>query len=1405
MRVGGVAWEPGGSGAGGIQRRAFSRAAPPAASPEAAHPSRGSGESPACSELRGIGTGPVSQRRLGSTGFGGSAEWEPREAVATTEEPDVHRRCESQAGSSLGDEDARLGPVDTDVHVGLNPAALWPRAPSPENMTTAQNGHGRLAAIPCSVSDPKDPKMVTYPACQNGGCSSSYCGEVEAQEARLSPAKLMRLFSVSRKRTGTNPERPRSMVLMGNSSTWNALASFRKMGSFKKLKSSVLQGIQNREGSDAAKEDPPERDPGKPIPNGAAVGMQTSRCPSSGPARDAPKAGPGGASDCSDPEEADDAFQRSTHRSRSIRRAYGLGRISLLDYEKHQGSQNHVRPLAPVTQEPTVCEILVKDSENNSIIYRKSKSTDNLNFLKKSSFKRKSTSNLTDLKGAPEKPAPRRTLSSSSADSEKSGGSERRTKRWKSPLRAKDFDRVLRFVSGATDAAWRRESPRSGAPSPGEASQRLQVHSRLHDAYSRRVSTSAEREWRRCAGAHGGPGSGPAGAPSAQVDVDTAASPMEAAGCGAAGSACPCAGSASASPVAQDSDERQAGSQFTFEPEQPLTPARPTTPKPPSPRSPGAGNATCPSSLSALSLSSVDSEERAAGPVTAQESAQAACDKGSEDGASSQPQLSPHLASGPEERREEVVTEESWRRDSSRDEERTESQRITRRKWGSGRRSRPRPLSDYGQLATRSLSIPEDSVAVDPQKEDTVEGDRQPNTASADAADQNPAMGSPKGSWRRRPISVIGGLSFYGNSPTEEIESLLTRPAARPPVPAHQVLPYKAVSARFRPFTFSQSTPIGLDRVGRRRQMRASNVSSDGGAESAALVDDNGSEEDYSYEDLCQANPRYLQPGGEQLAINELIGDGSVVCAEALWDHVTMDDQELGFKAGDVIQVLEASNKDWWWGRNEDKEAWFPASFVRLRVNQEELSENSSSTQGEEQEEDAGKNRHKHSESKHQMRTNVIQEIMNTERVYIKHLKDICEGYIRQCRKHTGMFTVAQLATIFGNIEDIYKFQRKFLKDLEKQYNKEEPHLSEIGSCFLQHQEGFAIYSEYCNNHPGACAELSNLMKQGRYRHFFEACRLLQQMIDIAIDGFLLTPVQKICKYPLQLAELLKYTTQEHSDYSNIKAAYEAMKNVACLINERKRRLESIDKIARWQVSIVGWEGLDILDRSSELIHSGELTKITKHGKSQQRTFFLFDHQLVSCKKDLLRRDVLYYRGRTDMDEVQLVDLEDGRDKDWNLNVKNAFKLVSKTTDEVHLFCAKKQEDKARWLQACGDERRRVQEDREMGMEISENQKKLAMLNAQKAGHGKSKVRLQRMPRGPAAPEPAPPSPAPRHRAHQRPPAAGVCPGRAQEEAVALLAHVQQTHPFQEMKTGGHVLAEVSVKRRTISVCSTQC
>uniref|UniRef100_A0AAR2JEA2 Collybistin n=1 Tax=Pygocentrus nattereri TaxID=42514 RepID=A0AAR2JEA2_PYGNA len=394
-----------------------------------------------------------------------------------------------------------------------------------------------------------------------------------------------------------------------------------------------------------------------------------------------------------------------------------------------------------------------------------------------------------------------------------------------------------------------------------------------------------------------------------------------------------------------------------------------------------------------------------------------------------------------------------------------------------------------------------------------------------------------------------------------------------------------------------------------------------------------------------------------------------------------MADRELAFKAGDVIKVLDASNRDWWWGQIDDEEGWFPASFVRLWANQEdsaavEPAEGSSDVQNGHAEASPNPSTDclclgQPAQNRDQMRANVINEIMSTERHYIKHLKDICEGYLKQCRKRRDLFNDDQLKVIFGNIEDIYRFQLGFVRDLEKQFNTEEPHLSEIGPCFLEHQDGFWIYSEYCNNHVDACMELTRLMRDGRYQHFFEACRLVQQMIDIAIDGFLLTPVQKICKYPLQLAELLKYTVQEHSDYRYVAAALAVMRNVTQQINERKRRLENIDKIAQWQASVLDWE-------------------------------------------DLIRRDSLYYKGRIDMDRYEVVDAIDGRDDDFNVSVKNAFKLRNKDSDEIHIFIAKKLEEKIRWLRAFHEERKMVQEDEKIGFEISEYQKRQAALTVRR-------------------------------------------------------------------------------------------
>ncbi|KFV75612.1 hypothetical protein N307_10998, partial [Dryobates pubescens] len=562
----------------------------------------------------------------------------------------------------------------------LSYPSLHLHACSIENMTTFPNGCGNGTTVTCIVMDNKEPQTQTTYVSHNGGYSTSDTHEEEIHEDKLSPSKIMRFFTTPRKRANSSSDRPRSLVLMGNSSTWNALSSIRKMGSFKKLKSSVLQGIQTRECSDILN----ENGVGKPGSNGAMMRVESNRYSYSGPLHDFQNAVDGLASDCSDAEDSDESFLRNTHRSRSIRRAYGAGRINLVDTDKAQSHHNCTRPTSPVIAEAKICEILVKDSENNRIIYRRSKSSDNLNFLKKSSFKRKSTSNLTDLKVANDKQIPTRTVSVTSADSAKtSGNPERRSKRWKSPIRAKDFDRVLKLVGNVADAAWKKDSPKATAPAPSDQSQRTRSNSRLHDDYSRRVSSSTDHDRKRCTSPVSSPDSSLPGTPCLQsssvaqdkeaemnVAVAEDKSLRTSSGIPDSDSLSPTLNDISPFPnevFYSDSDEPKSTQQFPYEAEHPHVPVRPTTPKPQSPTAEKVKcnmNFQCPNHHSTLSLSSSESDERVEvlgmklgrNPVCFQDSVQTVYyDDGNEDsGISSHSQLSLNLASGAEEKKEEV-------------------------------------------------------------------------------------------------------------------------------------------------------------------------------------------------------------------------------------------------------------------------------------------------------------------------------------------------------------------------------------------------------------------------------------------------------------------------------------------------------------------------------------------------------------------------------------------------------------------------------------------------------------------------------------------------------------------------------------------------------------------------------
>ncbi|XP_053530853.1 uncharacterized protein spata13 isoform X2 [Ictalurus punctatus] len=1129
---------------------------------------------------------------------------------------------------------------------------------------------------------------------------------VDAQDRSCS-SKNVRIFSFQRKRGAAGSEQTPLRGPAGASQAWPGLHF---MGSFKKLRSSVLQGIQNRGGvtGDSQEKDlyfTNEESNGFLVTKRNFGSSQTNRNEMSAVSNGGSVTTP---STCVSDEEDDDeedgyGLQRNSHFSRSIRRAYGAGRISLLDNVRKQSEgptaqepAARTRPCSTV--EPIGLNVIFDTDDNVKASSRLSKSADNLHIFK-SPFKHKLPSIQPQSLEDSSTPNFQRTASASSADVQECVSGRRRGA---VGVRGK----MHKLVGSLTDLSVNRK------PNPGPTTTApLSALSQLHDDYTRRTPcVPASERQRRPPPSY----TCPSDKQKVQADVHSHTPAIH------ADSLVPNTVNSlnHQVPECTNSTEQDPESSPTLCSDSSITPLTPVT-----------GNSatveeeqnvkadviqdkhcTSPGQEQGLDNVKVNLEciwktpERQSENLETPSGDPSFTDllKRNDEGCSDSVFISPPVTPTSAAEWPLVTTPSSPA--SSCD---TPDSSVPRRRAA---RNKPRPISDYGQLMCRKYAVPMEEVEL---QDDAQEGCNANESHAADFhIQENSCLNGHTESRRRRPTSVIGGVDLFA-SPDEKEDAGLPSPVTRPPVPSHGVPPYRAISARLRPCVFSQSTPTGLDRVGRRKPHR---VLSDG----CTGLDDSVSEEDGSFDELTEGTP-YLQPEVDLSTLNQYISSGHAVYAEALWDHVTMGEQELAFKAGDVIRVLDAQEKDWWWGLVGERQAWFPSSFVRVRVNQEDSAADSVENSPEQREALSKEPHSQTTEHRDQMRANVVQEIMNTERVYIKHLRDICEGYIRQCRKHPGMFTDAQLKTIFSNIEEIYKFQRKFLKDLEKNYDKENPHLSEIGSCFLQQGEGFSIYSEYCNTHPAACAELQRLMKQGRYKHFFEACRLLQQMIDISIAGFLLTPVQKICKYPLQLGELLKYTPKDHSDYEGVCKAHEAMKNVASLINERKRRLESIDTIAHWQEAILHWEGEDVLSRSSELIHSGELTRVVRAGKTQQRSCFLFDHQLVFCKKDVLRRDLLHYRGRLDTDSVVPKDLTDGRHPDLG-TLRNAIALRNHDTLEVLcVLSCRKAQDKQLWLEAFVRERRRVKEDQEMGMEISETQRKQAIQNARKSKQGKIK------------------------------------------------------------------------------------
>ncbi|KZV80866.1 hypothetical protein EXIGLDRAFT_629463 [Exidia glandulosa HHB12029] len=236
-------------------------------------------------------------------------------------------------------------------------------------------------------------------------------------------------------------------------------------------------------------------------------------------------------------------------------------------------------------------------------------------------------------------------------------------------------------------------------------------------------------------------------------------------------------------------------------------------------------------------------------------------------------------------------------------------------------------------------------------------------------------------------------------------------------------------------------------------------------------------------------------------------------------------------------------------------------------------------------------------------RKNIINEILVTERKYVGDL-EIMQQFANELATR-GIIDRDTLHRMFPNLPALFDFQQRFLISMEQVAEQPWPQ-QRWGRLFAENEEGFQVYEPYCANYSNA-ADL--VLNEGSTLQGFTAVISTSEL-----PAFLIKPVQRVCKYPLLLENLIK--ASQGSDYpylDELRAGLASVKRIADKINEAERRMENKQMVKALESRVEDWRG-------HHLSHFGDLLlddvfTVTKSDVDREYHVFLFEKIILCCKE----------------------------------------------------------------------------------------------------------------------------------------------------------------------------------------------
>ncbi|XP_011341894.1 uncharacterized protein LOC105281985 isoform X2 [Ooceraea biroi] len=226
-------------------------------------------------------------------------------------------------------------------------------------------------------------------------------------------------------------------------------------------------------------------------------------------------------------------------------------------------------------------------------------------------------------------------------------------------------------------------------------------------------------------------------------------------------------------------------------------------------------------------------------------------------------------------------------------------------------------------------------------------------------------------------------------------------------------------------------------------------------------------------------------------------------------------------------------------------------------------------------------------------RKEIITEIVETEQKYGRDLQIILEEFHRPMLR-AGLLTSEQLSAIFLNVEELLEHNLALAEKLKDnvefaQESGDEDLLTvDVGKIFLESERMLHAFESYCTRQGSASLLLQNLEKEKELLRIFLRVSQMENTVlrRMNLNSFLMVPVQRVTKYPLLLARLLKATPSVRPDIQ------EAKKRLKQAQTNIELHLEHMNAEAKDVTSTKLWRRISIIQNGRRSIGEQDMVNI---------------------------------------------------------------------------------------------------------------------------------------------------------------------------------------------------------------------